>query len=700
MRENVEKIDATIVLNLHNEALFLKRTLLSLDEAVRHTVDAGLKIQLVAVLDRADELTQEIMRKHDTSLYAAVTILDADNGSLGLSRNDGIVAAKGEYILTADGDDLISDSFIIDTISTAAKGPRECLYFPEFLFAFGASYHVSIYRPLNDVTPLAFITMHPYISRVCAHHSVFERFKYEDLRLTKGYAYEDWHFNANAVANGLDIRIVPKTILFYRQRKNSLLQQANAVSARQIAPSNLFEPSNWIRLCEPFISTIGALADTQLRAEPASRSILDIPDIQKKVHLANAIEPEIRLPPLRDAAIFTNAESPLDGALAYYHICKLIDGMSFDNVFLFPFISKGGAEKFFLEILHALYRLFPQHNCLIILGENFNGPSWRNQLPPNATVINLQHMHHDLPAETRAIITLKLIQTTSKKAHIHIRQSSFGDRFLENYGNLFADQTVVYYRFADDEGIEDGSIVTRYSPLDLITETLDSLTYVVTDNATAAKKDIQRLGAHAHKWKVLPAPIAITQSNPSNKSQLLNQILWASRLDYSKRPAIVRKIAQNLSKYSADFSIAAYGSSVFGEHTPSIFDGCKNLSYKGPYDGFASLPTEEFGIFLYTSWCDGIPNVLLEAMAAGFVVIAPDVGGISEVITDEKTGILLPSLADDDEMALHYTNAIRRISSDQEMARNLANSAISFLQDRNSYDVYDKKIAELFGNGN
>ncbi|APY13349.1 hypothetical protein BKD02_02640 [Brucella sp. 09RB8910] len=689
-----------MVLNLHNEALFLKRTLLSLDEAVKHAVGAGLKIQLVAVLDRADELTQEIMKQHDTSLYAAVTILDVDNGSLGLSRNDGIVAAKGEYIITADGDDLISDNFITDTISTAASGSRECLYFPEFLFGFGEGYHVNIYRPLNDVTPLAFIAMHPYISRVCAHHSVFERFKYEDLRLTKGYAYEDWHFNANAVANGLDIQIVPKTILFYRQRKNSLLQQANAMSTRQIAPSNLFEPSNWIRLCDPFISAIGALADTRLRAEPASRSILDLPDIQKKVHLANAIEPEIKLLPLKDAAIFTNAESPLDGAIAYYHICKLINGMSFDHVFLFPFISRGGAEKFFLEILHALYRLFPQHNCLIILGENFNGPSWRNQLPPNAIVINLQHMNHDLSAETRAIITLKLIQTTCKQACIHIRHSLFGDRFLESYGNLFADQTVIYYRFADDEGIEDGRIITRYSPLNLIAEVLESLTYVVTDNVTAAKKDIQRLGAHAYKWKVLPVPMTITRSNSSNKSQLLNQILWASRLDYSKRPNIVRKIAHNLSKYSTNFNISAYGSSVFGDHTPNIFDGCRNLSYKGPYDGFASLPTEKFGIFLYTSWCDGVPNVLLEAIAAGLVVIAPDVGGISEIIKNEKTGILLPSLADDNEMALLYTGAIRKISSDQELAMRLSNNAILFLRHHNSYDVYDNKIAELFGSRN
>jgi len=696
----VEKIDATVILNLHKEGLFLKRTLLSLDVAVKHAADAGLNIQLVAILDRADETTRKVMVQHDAYPYASVSILEVNNGSLGLSRNDGIEAATGEYIITADGDDLISQNYILDTITTASSGPQECLYFPEFLFAFGNNYHISVYRPLHDATPLALFDMHPFTSRVCAHKSVFARFKYDDLRLTKGYAFEDWHYNANAVANGLDIRIVPGTILFYRQRTNSLLQQANAISARQIAPSKLFEPLTWLERCKPYMREIQASTNIHLRAQPATRSILDCPNIQKWVRKANSIESMIQMDRFVNSAIFTNAQSALDAGIAYYNICELLADLTFDNVFLFPFISKGGAEKYFLEILHSLYRQYPEKNCLVIMGEDFDGPTWCNQLPPNAITIDLQYMSNNLTPEARQIIALKLIEATAKTAHIHIRHSVFGDNFLQNFGMLFSDQVLAYYRFSDPKAFVNGHEITRHSPLELISETLDSLTYVVTDNETVAEKDTERLGAFADKWKVLRAPIAITRSEHSSQHNRLNQILWASRLDYEKRPAIVAQIADSLNKYNSNPRITAYGSSVFQEYTPAIFDGHANLKYAGPYDGFASLPTEKYGVFIYTSLFDGVPNVLLEAMAAGLVVIAPDVGGISEIIKDGETGILLPSLANDTEMAESYAKAIIDLSENQEFAIKLSNNAIHLLQQRNSYQVYDKEISELFSSRN
>jgi glycosyltransferase involved in cell wall biosynthesis len=57
-------------------------------------------------------------------------------------------------------------------------------------------------------------------------------------------------------------------------------------------------------------------------------------------------------------------------------------------------------------------------------------------------------------------------------------------------------------------------------------------------------------------------------------------------------------------------------------------------------------------LFLLTSLSEGIPLTLIEAMAAGLPVVATDVGGVSEVVADGRTGALAPA-RDDARLAEH-----------------------------------------------
>jgi len=689
-------IDASVVLNLHREGVFLKRTLRSIDLAVAYARERGLRIELVAVLDRADQLTRQVLAEHTQSAFNQTTILEVDNGSLGLSRNSGVGASSGEYILMADGDDLVSENFIFDTILLAKQGVHDCLYFPEFLLAFSASYHVGIYRPLREVTPLAFISSHPYTSRVCAHRSVFERFKYEDLRLSRGYAYEDWHFNANAVAHGLDVKVVPDTILFYRQRRNSLLHQANAQSSRQISPSELFKPAKWLSECKPFISIANKREEMGHLTTKADLSCLDRIPIQKYIRQANAIEPEIHLELFKGSPIYANTQESMRMGIAYYNICSLLKELTFNDVFLFPFLARGGAEKYFLELLHSLHRLYPDRSTLVLLGEEYTGASWRDKLPPNVIDVPLKSLCRKLSDFEIGVLSLKLVEASCKNARIHIRQSAFGDNFLRNFGHLFPNQDLIYYRFSDSVELEDSHPIVKHSPLGLISDRIEHLTHIVTDNQNIINQDADRLGIFAEKWKLLPAPISITRSNRRITQNQLKNVLWASRIDREKRPQIVAKVAKILNSKKSEIRIKAHGESVFKELTESVMSGSSNLSYEGPYDGFASIEVQSFGIFLYTSWYDGVPNVLLEAMSSGLVVVAPDVGGISEIVQNGNTGLLIPSLPDENEMAKLYAEAILQLSENEDLANSLADGAIELLRGRNSYKKYDETITLLF----
>lgn len=60
--------------------------------------------------------------------------MEIDVGSLGLARNAGIELAEGEFVWTADGDDLVSSNAIVELVNTARNHPHpNVVVFVEFL---------------------------------------------------------------------------------------------------------------------------------------------------------------------------------------------------------------------------------------------------------------------------------------------------------------------------------------------------------------------------------------------------------------------------------------------------------------------------------------------------------------------------------------------------------------------------------------
>lgn len=88
---------------------------------------------------------------------------------------------------------------------------------------------------------------------------------------------------------------------------------------------------------------------------------------------------------------------------------------------------------------------------------------------------------------------------------------------------------------------------------------------------------------------------------------------------------------------------------------------------------------------------DGIPNVLVEAMASGLPVVSTDVSGIPEVIVDDVTGLLVPP---EDPHAL--ADAMLRIAKDPAVAERLGAAAAEFITTGFDGDVLARRMAELF----
>ncbi len=96
-------------------------------------------------------------------------------------------------------------------------------------------------------------------------------------------------------------------------------------------------------------------------------------------------------------------------------------------------------------------------------------------------------------------------------------------------------------------------------------------------------------------------------------------------------------------------------------------------------------------IFVFPSLEEGLGLSLVEAMASGKPCIASDVGGISDVVRDGETGLLVPA-GDPGRMS----EAIVRLLDDASFGRRLGESAKTFVRDRFSSAAMAEKVAHLY----
>src|SRR5574337_1593355 len=83
----MDPIDVTVVLNMHQEALLLAPTLHSLQRCAETARQRGISVELVAVFDRADDATREVFHSVELLAFCRVEVVEVSVGSLGLARN-------------------------------------------------------------------------------------------------------------------------------------------------------------------------------------------------------------------------------------------------------------------------------------------------------------------------------------------------------------------------------------------------------------------------------------------------------------------------------------------------------------------------------------------------------------------------------------------------------------------------------------
>jgi glycosyltransferase involved in cell wall biosynthesis len=96
-------------------------------------------------------------------------------------------------------------------------------------------------------------------------------------------------------------------------------------------------------------------------------------------------------------------------------------------------------------------------------------------------------------------------------------------------------------------------------------------------------------------------------------------------------------------------------------------------------------------VFALPSHSEGSPNVLLEAMAANLPIVATMVGGVTEIVKNHESALLVPA-KDPDALAA----AVVRVLTDSKLAQRLTANASALVATRYTPENYVRSLTEIY----
>lgn len=236
--------ELTLVVNYHREGHLARVSASSALRAADRARSEGATVRLLAILDRADELTR---RAVESGVNVWESIEECDVGDLGLARNIAANLVNTEWMAFMDGDDLCGDRWLADALEMCEQEDCESAFLhPEWIFYFddgdllkqslsatpvltARSFYmkqVSSTDPLFDHQCLRFNNV--FTSNQFGRADTFREFPFTAIDRARGFGVEDWTWNARTLAAGLQHLIVPETVHLVRVKSSGSLGLENA----------------------------------------------------------------------------------------------------------------------------------------------------------------------------------------------------------------------------------------------------------------------------------------------------------------------------------------------------------------------------------------------------------------------------------------------------------------------------------------
>ncbi len=201
----------SVIIPCHNYGRFLRGCVESV------TAQTYQNLEVFIVDDGSFDDTAEVAESLSHQYPQVSVITQRNSGQPAIARNNGITAAKGDYILCLDADDRISPEFIENTVCCLEQNPEAAIAYPD----------QQNFGDRTDFEP------HPEYSfrnlvrfNFIPPASLFRRKAWEAVGgfATNVIGYEDWDFWVSCAEKGYTGRHVPEAVWHYRVHNDGLYQ--------------------------------------------------------------------------------------------------------------------------------------------------------------------------------------------------------------------------------------------------------------------------------------------------------------------------------------------------------------------------------------------------------------------------------------------------------------------------------------------
>ena len=193
-----------------------------------------------------DNSYEELSKKLKNVKYNYQLLKNEKNMGPGFTRNKGVEASKGDYLLFVDSDDFISNDCIEKLINLIEKKDYDCIVF-------------DYYKIFEDGKLKKYNTMHSNIDKIdnkillalssgstCCKLYKKKIIKDNNIYFPDLIRSEDLVFNKIAISKCKNVFYLKEPLYYYYQRGNSIMHDTNTLN-----PQNNINAFNYIEECLP-----------------------------------------------------------------------------------------------------------------------------------------------------------------------------------------------------------------------------------------------------------------------------------------------------------------------------------------------------------------------------------------------------------------------------------------------------------------